>query len=153
MTALLEINDFTLEDCLSVLKPYEKKQVETLLKAENQNIENVVKILVTSIGSKDIITFGGDKDSVSFIESFKNEFNLFLCNKELYIEERKNISNNSNFTLNVLIYSISGAIGGQLGITAGLLVAPVAILLSGVAKIGLNAYCKKILIDEEKENL
>lgn len=142
MTQSLTIPTASLSDWLSVLKPYQREIVDVLLVKENQNAERAAEKWLTATGATNIIPFGGVGNHKPFWDNFKSEFIRFLCDKTAYTEIKAGISNESPLVKTLWVSVISSAIGAKLGYAATLLAPAVALLLSAIGKISLQAYCK-----------
>ncbi|NEW78733.1 MAG: hypothetical protein GZ086_04775 [Gelidibacter sp.] len=136
------IQEIKLEDWLSELKAYQKNTIETLISEYGE--EEAVEKWLSANGSKDNIPFGGiqTNDTKPFLDKFKAEFKKFICNHPDYEEERKKLNMESPVAKAIWISVISAALGATLGFAATLLAPVVAIMLSIVGKMGLNAYCQ-----------
>ncbi len=136
------IQDISLEDWLSELKVYQKKSIEKLVDEFGE--EEAMGKWLSANGPKDNVPFGGiqTNDSKPFLEKFKTEFKKFICNHPDYEEERKKLNVESPISKAIWISIISAALGATLGFAATLLAPAVAIMLSIVGKMGINAFCE-----------
>lgn len=135
------IQDINIEDWLSELKTYQKNAIETLIGEFGE--EKAIEKWLSANGPKDNVPFGGiqTNDTKPFLDKFKVEFKKFVCNHPDYKEERKKINMESPVVKAIWISVISASLGATLGFAATLLAPVVAIMLSIVGKMGLNAYC------------
>jgi len=135
------IQDITLENWLSELKAYQRNSIVTLI--DEYGEENAVEKWLSANGPKDNVPFGGlqSTDTKPFLDKFKTEFKKFVCNHPDYDEERKKLNMESPVVKAIWISVISAALGATLGFAATLLAPVVAVMLSLVGKMGLNAYC------------
>ncbi len=129
-----------LEDWINELKLYQKNSIQKLLL--NNTPEKVAEIYITSTGPQHTIPFGGERDTKPFWDRFREEFRKFICDDNAYFEEKLRLSKESTVTRTMYISAISAALGATIGFSATLLAPTVAILLSIVVKMGINAYCK-----------
>lgn len=135
------IQDIRLEDWLTELKVYQKNSIETLVGKYGEEV--AVEKWLSANGPKDNVPFGGIQatDTKPFLDKFKEEFKKFICNHPDYEEERKKLNEKSPLVKAIWISVISAALGATLGFAATLLAPAVAVMLSIVGKVGLNAYC------------
>jgi hypothetical protein len=135
------IQDITLENWLSELKAYQRNSIVTLI--DEYGEENAVEKWLSANGPKDNVPFGGIQtaDTKPFLDKFKTEFKKFVCNHPDYEEDRKKLNLESPIVKGIWISVISAALGATLGFAATLLAPAVAVMLSIVGKMGLNAYC------------
>ncbi|MFD2599360.1 hypothetical protein ACFSQ3_10375 [Sphingobacterium corticis] len=136
------IQDISLEDWLSELKAYQKKSIEQLVDEFGE--EEAMGKWLSANGPKDNVPFGGiqTNDSKPFLDKFKTEFKKFVCNHPDYEEEREKLNIESPISKAIWISIISAALGATLGFAATLLAPVVAIMLSIIGKMGINAFCE-----------
>lgn len=133
----------TLDNWLNELKPYQRNIINNLLIAQDNNVENVAEKWLTTTGSPNIVSFGGEiKDSKPFWDNFKKEFYYFLCDETKYVEIKKSLKEESSIVKTMLVSSISSVIGATLGLNAALLTPTIVLMLYATSKIGVSAYCK-----------
>ena len=137
-----KIDDITLDDWLLELKKYQRDSISALIKEFGE--EEAISKWLSAQGPKDNVPFGGiqSQNSKPFLDKFKSEFKKFICNDPEYQEERKKLNVESPVIKALYISVISSALGATLGFAATLLAPAVAIMLSIVGRIGINAYCK-----------
>jgi hypothetical protein len=135
------IQGITLVDWLDQLKPYQKNSMLILINSYGE--EEAIEKWLSANGSKDNIPFGGVQttDTKPFLDRFKSEFKKFVCNHPDYEEERKKLNIESPVVKTIWISIISASLGATLGFAATLLAPAVAVMLSIVGKMGINAYC------------
>lgn len=138
-----EVENIKLEEWLNELKPYQKKSISLLITQHGE--EKAAEIWVTSNGPLNNIPFGGAfQNSQPFFDRFLLEFQKFICGHPDYESYRKKLGAETPVVKTLYISMISSAIGATIGFYATLLAPAVAILLSTVGKMGLNAYCAGI---------
>jgi hypothetical protein len=138
-----EIENIKLDEWLNELKPYQKNSISILI--EKFGIEKAAEIWITSNGASSNVPFGGiPQHTQPFFDRFKTEFQKFICGHPDYENYRKKLGAESPIIKTLYISMISSAIGATIGFSATLLAPAVAILLSVVGQMGLNAYCKGI---------
>lgn len=142
----MTIEDFTqLEprELIGSLDNYQQEIVLALLKATNNNyLEAADKWL--SASPSNTAKFGGDSShSTIYREKVVEEIEKFLCgNEPSYVEEREKLKEQSDKSQKYIIGVLSTAIGSQLGV-AGVFIAPVIVLIIiGMGKICINAWCE-----------
>lgn len=139
----------TLNDWLAELKPYQRNSIVILIQKFGE--DKAAEIWITSNGPSNIVKFGGDSQvSQPFFEKFKTEFKKFICGHPDYEIYRKKLDAQVPIIKSICISTIAGAIASTLGFAASLLVPAVAILLSSVGKMGINAFCTGFNVDPPK---
>lgn len=144
---MLELPASSLEDWLSNLKPYQKGQIDILLR-ENEPLA-VAQIWVSASGPDDIKGFGFGKKTTPFFDRLKTEFDKFVCGHKDYNEARKKLTAAGGVPHAVLISVISSSLAVTLGVLAGLLAPAVALLLYTASQLGINAYCAKAAAEDK----
>ncbi len=137
----MKIDNIDLDGWISELKPYQISTIKSLV--NNYGEEEAINKWLLARGPLQTATFGGDpiaKDS-SYSERFKKELAKFICGHPDYDSLRENIKSKGDTVNKFTIPLISAAIGDQMGLTQGLLVPVVAVALSTISKISINAYC------------
>lgn len=135
----IEVPEFSIDEWVNELKPYQKNSIASLLKENEPN--EVAKIWLTSHGAYNTIPFGGIRDTTLFWENFVTEFNKFICDDSEYKNEKKDFKSEVPLSKELLISVISAAIGAKLGFAATFVAPAVALLLFTVGKLTKNAYC------------
>lgn len=143
------IEKITLEDWLAELKPYQRDSIVVLIQKFGE--DKAAEIWITSNGPSNIVQFGGDSQvSQPFFENFKTEFKKFICGHPDYEVYRKKLDSELPIINAIYISTIAGAIAVTLGFAASLLAPAVAILLSSMGKMGINAFCTGFAVDPPK---
>jgi hypothetical protein len=138
-----EVENIKLEEWLNELKPYQKNSINILIQQCGQ--EKAAEIWITSNGPLNNVPFGGvSQNTQPFFDRFKHEFQKFICGHPDYDSYRKKLGAETPVVKTLYISMISSAIGATIGFSATLLAPAVAILLSTVGQMGLNAYCAGI---------
>lgn len=135
------IENIDLDSWISELKLYQIKAIKSLV--NNYGEEEAINKWLLARGPLQTATFGGDstaRDS-SYPEKFRKELAKFICGHPDYDNLRDSIKSEGGTINKFMIPVISAAIGDQIGLTQGLLVPVVAIALSAIGKISINAYC------------
>lgn len=136
-----EIENISLEEWLSPLKKYQKDSISVLI--DKYGEDDAITKWLTAKGPSNNVSFGGEpiSDNSPFIDRFKDEFKKFICNHPDYERQRTSLNLESPVVKSIFISVISSAIGATIGFTATLLAPVIAIMLSTVGQIGVNAYC------------
>ncbi|MDU7439469.1 MAG: hypothetical protein E7L05_02585 [Clostridium sp.] len=133
------INDST-SSWIDALPTYQKNKINELLEKGYSTTE--VAELWLSASPKNIAPFGTEKGNNIFLEKIKEEFEGLLCGDSKYDSYRSKLSNEVTLSKGYVIGFISSAIAPFVG-TSGTFIAPiVALLLVGMRKVTLNAWCK-----------
>lgn len=139
----IEIDNITLEECYSILKPYQRRIVEMLV--DKYGVEGAAEQWILAKGPCQTSTFGGerhyDKQQNDYWTRFKYEFDKLLCGHQDYEIEREKFVNTSKTIGLAGITAISTWIGPLIGLSPVLLVPSIALLLTTVSKMGIKAYC------------
>ena len=125
------------------LKPYQVQIIDDLLK--NSTVEEAIEKFLTANGPTDTIQFGGigdKKDKHPFIESFKNEFDKFICGDPEYENYYPKVKEGTGIPMQAIISGISAAIGAKMGINAAMISPVIVLSLSLLGTMGRKAYCK-----------
>ena len=138
---MITIPSGNLDDWLAELKPYQQRTLREFLNSATP--EEAAERWIGATGSKNIVPFGGILDEKPFWEKFNGEFRKFLCDDDAYIAEKKMLHDESSVSKALLISTISASIGATIGFAATILAPAITLLLFSVAKMGLNAYCRK----------
>ncbi len=138
MTAL-QVPNADIVEWLAELKPYQRNTLEAFLKGATP--EQAAERWLGSTGSPNIIPFGGPRDTKPFWDRFKEEFRKFVCDDNVYVEERKALGAQGPVGKALLVSAVSAAIGATIGYSATLLAPAVTLMLCVVGKMGLNAFC------------
>jgi hypothetical protein len=135
----IEIPEFSIEEWVNELKPYQRNSINQLLKSNQPT--DAAKIWLTSHGAMTTIPFGGIKDASPFWNNFFDEFNKFICDDNSYKDEKRDFGKEVLRSKTLIISAISAAIGAKLGYSATFLAPSVVLLLFTVGKMTRNAYC------------
>lgn len=140
---MITLLNYSEEEWLTTLKPYQLSSIETLLKKDNEDV--VVDIWLSTQGAAPRSPFGGgrrdDPDVRQFIVNFKKEFRDFICGGERYENERKSISTHQGDAKTFIISVMSSALAIVLGSSAAYLTPVIVVMLIAVSKMGVNAWC------------
>lgn len=138
-----ELESYDINVLKTSLKPYQVQIIDELLKSSTT--EEAIEKYLTANGPSDTIQFGGtrsNKNKHLFIESFKNEFDKFICGDPEYESYYPKIKEGTSIQIQALISAISAAIGAKIGISAAMISPVIVLSLSLLGKMGRKAYCK-----------
>lgn len=136
----MNIPEYEVSEWISELKPYQRSSIELLL-SEN-NPQDAVKLWLSADGPSATAKFGGQKFSPEpFFDRFFAEFKKFVCGDEAYSELRAQLDQEAPVAKAVYISVIAGGIASTLGFAASLLAPAVAVMLSSVGRMGVEAWC------------
>lgn len=129
------------EELMGALKPFQQSLVKELL--ERFDEETAAKMWLSSSGPLDLRQFGGDQkiSAEPFYQKFLAEFRAFVCGAERYESERAELVKVAKPAASCIVTVISVTVAAALGVTVGLIVPAVALLLKLIGKIGLNVWC------------
>jgi hypothetical protein len=139
-----EVPNYSLEEWIGILKPYQKQAMDILLAANPHDLEKVAENYLSANGPTNTVPFGGaitDGNTKTFFNRFKAEFDKFVCGHEDYKQYYPQLEAKSADIRLLLVASISSAIGTVIGISGTLITPAIVLLLSIVGKMTRNAYC------------
>lgn len=84
---------------------------------------------------------GPSIDKNKFLPKLKSEFRGFICGDEKYKKEREGLFGEKAITRTFAISAIAVAISPYMGVAATVISPVVALLLSGLGKMTVNAWC------------
>lgn len=150
--------DATLESWLQELKPYQRKNIDALLRINNNNLDIVAEIYLSADGAPDTVKFGGTKGGNNvFFKNLKQEVEKFVCGDTKYDYFHTLIKNliTPNKTKGGIATIICTALYGELGklgisISIAAIYPVVVILLASMAAIGINTYCVSYVTVDKK---
>lgn len=145
----MTIEQHTIEEWLSIEKPYMRRIVERLLECHSE--EETAKILLSIKGVENTKSFGGyttQRADDVYWTRFKKEFDMFICGHPKYQQQRDDILKNSNIITISTTSLIASALAPFVGIAASFLTVPIVLLLKALSKLSINAYCQNIHFDE-----
>jgi len=145
----IEIPKYNIDELLNELKPYQRNELEKLLKSNNPI--DAAKIWLSAKGADTTIAFGGKKDSHKLWDNFIVEFNKFICDDEEYTDNKNDIKKEMPISKELLISIISSSIATQLGYPAIFISPAVVLVLFTVGKMTKNAYCATYYLNDPKK--
>jgi len=129
------------EEWLAELPRYQQGILHQLLRSSNGDVTKAAGLWLSAQGADNTSPLGGTQRGSSYIDKFKAEFKKFVCGNSKYKTHRQEfaaIGTASN--LSVATY-VGNSIAPDIGVAPCLLVPAIALLLSVIAKCGVNAWC------------
>lgn len=99
--------------------------------------------------TKDLATFGSHGTSSLFYRKFIEELHAFLCSEERYGADREELFRQFKTGQASAIGLMSAALSPHLGAAGALLAPAIALVLTLIGKLGLNAWCAMVSEREE----
>lgn len=125
-------------DGLPIGQSQELKQMLDFGKTEEQ----VAELFLSSPGADSTSGFGASGPIQNYFLNVKQEFIDFVCGNPKYENERKQVEAIWNKQGKTAVVSMIAAyIAVSVGLTAAAVVPVVALLLSLISKVGVNAFC------------
>ena len=140
MTTALPIDDVAGDVWLSSLSGYQKTLVAELL-ASGLSEESVAELWLSRASAEHTAAFGGASVGANFLSSIKTELRKVICGDPEYEDIRKEALSIWSGQKYAVVAIIAGAVALHLGLAVVAVTPVVALLLSAVRKIGLNAWC------------
>jgi hypothetical protein len=149
-----ELESYDLNVLKNSLKTYQIKILDELM--SKYDTEKAIEIYLSAHGPMNTVPFGGDSscaDTQPFLKRFKDEFDKFVCGHPDYEQFYPKVKATSANYSNIIIASISSAIGAKLGLSAAIISPVVVLSLSLLGTMGRKAYCanKGYLMDSSKK--
>jgi VIT1/CCC1 family predicted Fe2+/Mn2+ transporter len=140
---MIEIENLSLEEWLSCIKPYQKAIINQLV--DKYGEEKAAKIWLISQGPLQTAKFGGNQmtseKSIKYWDRLKNEIGKFICGHPDYEDERKKFLSGGKLITIGSVTGIANFLGSLLGITPAIILPSLLLLLHTVTKMGIKAYC------------
>jgi hypothetical protein len=136
----LEI-DGTSADWISALSKHEAETIRAM-SASGINLPDIAPNWLTRAGPENTFPFGVESVPKGFYQRIKDELHKLICGDPSYKDLRKQIATQMKQHKGKVIAMIAAAVGALIGLSAVAIVPVVAIILSIVAEVGVNAWCK-----------
>jgi hypothetical protein len=136
----LDVNANQPELWINELLPYQQGSVRELLQG-GQDYEEAAKAWLTNIGAGANAPFGSNTAGPGLFDNLKTEFNKLVCGDPAYADLRKQTAETWEKYKPGILMTIAAAIGAALGVAAVVLVPAVALLLTALSTVGVNAWC------------
>ena len=130
------------DDWIGALPPHEAETIRQMVK-HGTPLENVALNWLTKIGPENTFPFGGATVSEGLYHRIKDELHKLICGDPSYDKLRKEISGLIKQHKGKAVGMIAAALGATVGLSAVVLVPVIAIILSIVSEVGVNAWCSK----------
>jgi len=124
---------------LEALPKFQKEIIDQLF-SQGKSPEEVASAWLTAT-SGDTYPFGVEKGQSLFLEKILKELEAFLCGDPKYMDDRSKLSKLPKEAHAYFVGIISTAIAPVVGSSGAVLAPAIAILLFGMGKITLNAWC------------
>ncbi len=94
------------------------------------------------MGADDIAPFSGSGENKTFSKLFRKEMKKFICGDSAYAAERDKLLAEYKGQADNIVLGIAVAIASAIGSSSAMLAAPVALMLSVIARASIAAWCK-----------
>lgn len=141
---MIEIENLSLDEWLSGLKPYQRNAIKQLINTYGE--EKAVKEWLTARGPIHTATFGGDVSSTpnSFVDNLKVQFDRLVCGHPDYKLEQAKVTATAK-TLGVGSVSyIATVLASAIGAPVALITPSLLLLFHITAKMSVKAYCATV---------
>jgi hypothetical protein len=133
--------DGTAEDWIGALPRHEAETIRAM-SASGKKLDAIALTWLTKAGPDNTFPFGGESVQEGFYQRIKEELHKLICGDPSYEKLRKQIAGQLKQHKGKVVGMIAAAVGAIIGLAAVALVPVVAIILSIVAEVGVNAWCK-----------
>lgn len=130
----------TREDWIGALSKHEAETIKAMV-ASGLSLESVALNWLTKAGPDNTFPFGGENVEKGFFQRIQNELRKLICGDPSYDKLRKQIAGQLKQHKGKVVGMIAAAVGAIVGLSAVAIVPVVAIILSLVAEVGVNAWC------------
>ncbi|WP_082819009.1 hypothetical protein [Cupriavidus nantongensis] len=124
------------------LPTYQQKIVEQLMPADG-SYDDVARAWLTASAANThpfgAVNTAGAKDK--FLDNIKAEVYAFLCGEKKYKKEREGLFAEKGIVRTYFVGAVSVAVAPYLGTSAAVLAPVVTLILAGLGKITVNAWC------------
>lgn len=103
--------------------------------------EGVAEILLSKSGPENNAVLGSHQVGPNLYQNVLRELTKLICGDNEYNAIRADAAKIWNGQKSTIVAMFAAAIGAKVGLTAVALASPVALILSAVTKIGVNAWC------------
>lgn len=141
MTTVLPLETATADEWLSTIPAYQRDSFEQLM-GGGMSEEETIAFWLSRNGPDQTVGFGAGSNAGNYLSSVKTEFRKLMCGDEAYEPTRKEATKVWEGGRLSVVSVIASAIAIHVGIAVAVLVPVIALLLSAVGKVGLEAWCK-----------
>lgn len=146
---MIEIDNLSLDEWYSCLKPYQKTVIEQLVAKYGE--EKAAEEWLMSRGPMQTATFGGvqigSENPTNYWNRFKTEFDKLICGHPDYEKEQEKFLATGKTIGLGCVTALANWIAPIIGMSPALLVPAIILLLHTMAKMGVKAYCSTKLFD------
>ena len=147
----MEIENLTLDEWYTCLKPYQKNMIEQLVSKYGE--EKAAEEWLIARGPIQTVTFGGNQanavEAPKYWSRLKDEFDKLICGHPDYEKEQKKILT-AGKTIGIgSVTALANWLSPIIGMSPSILVPAIILILHTTSKMGVNAYCStKYLINK-----
>jgi hypothetical protein len=127
------------ESWLDAIPPYLAPTISELLTSNPP--EGVAEILLSKGGAENNSILGSHPVGSGLYQNVLRELTNLICGDNEYSAIRNEAAKVWNDRKSTIVAVFAGAIGAKIGLAAAAIAPSVALLLSMVTKIGVNAWC------------
>jgi hypothetical protein len=130
------------DDWIDALDPHQADSIRDML-AAGESPDGAALNWLAKASPEDIVNFGGASGPRAYYERVMDEIHKLICGGDpAYDKLRKDISGLVEQHKGEVVGMIAASLGATVGLSAALLAPVVAIVLSFVSEVGVNAWCK-----------
>lgn len=129
------------DEWLCVLKPYQLELVENF-RSVGSNDEEIAERWLSDMGADHTFGFGVTSYGKEYFSKVKFELHKMICGDPAYESFREELLSVWAQHKAAVVLFFASTISAVLGIAVGVLVPVVALLLSALTKVGVNAWCE-----------
>ena len=139
----MEIENLTLDEWYTCLKPYQKNMIEQLVSKHGE--EKAAEEWFIARGPVQTVTFGGTQanaaEATKYWTRLKDEFDKLICGHPDYEKEQKKILTAGKAIGLSSVTALANWLSSVIGMSPSILVPTVVLILHTTSKMGVNAYC------------
>jgi hypothetical protein len=133
--------DGTADEWIRSLSKLESDTIQQM-RAHGASLDDVALHWLTKAGPENTFPFGGATVPQGFYQRIKDELHKLICGDPSYEKLRKEIVGLMKNHKGKVVGMIAAALGASVGLSAVALVPVIALILSIVSQVGINAWCK-----------
>src|SRR5215475_4048721 len=136
-------------DWIDALDPHQANSIRQML-ASGESPDGAALNWLAKTNPEDIVDFGAPGGAHAYYEHVKDELRKLICGGDpSYDKLRKDISGLVEQHKGEVVGMIAATLGATVGLSAAALAPVVAIVLSFVSEVGVNAWCKMPASEKE----
>lgn len=128
------------EDWLSGLPTYQINLVNELLSSGLSETE-AAELWLSRVGPDNNFAFGAGNPGTNYLSAVQTEFRKLICGDDSYEAVRAEASKVWGGAKYGIVSMMALAIAAHVGIAAAVIAPVIALLMSAVGRIGINAWC------------